>query len=186
MAAIGHTTAAEEAILTYLFLRNLKFLLKKPIVIATVSHSCFTHFFLHFFSLLPQAIVLLHLCRIESAAIPISEEKAMEWVAPPSRSLKANSKKASFPLFLKMLLTLQALQVAIHFVERRMSDWNKRNRGGFPSTNCRGTFCASKLVRVRVTVHLQWSTSCFTWVIPTAPFANSLQITKQNYYPCKS
>lgn len=81
-----------------------------------------TFFYIFFFSLLPQAIVLFHLCRIESAAIPISEEKAMEWVALPSRSLKANSKKASFPLFLKMLLTLQALQVAIHFVERRMSD----------------------------------------------------------------
>lgn len=101
MAATGHTFAAQEPSLTYLFLRNLKFLLKKPIVIATVSHSCFTHVFT-FISLLPQAIILLHLCRIESAAIPISEEKAMEWVAPPSRSLKASSKEASFPLFLKM------------------------------------------------------------------------------------
>lgn len=60
--------------------------------LAQLFHAVFTKLFL-----LPK-VIWFQLCRAESAALPISEEKAMGWITTLSGSLKADRIESQFAI----------------------------------------------------------------------------------------
>lgn len=141
MAAIWCTFAAQEDSLTHLRWRKLKFILKKPIVIATALHSCFTQ-------ILPNCSFSHRLLFGSSYA----EQKVLLYLLVKKRpwggwqlSLQAwrlTEKKDSFLLFPEMP---QIHRATIHIGRAKMNNWNKRNKGDFFNRNCRGIFYVSKI-----------------------------------------